>query len=150
MFVLSGLIGAIIGVCVALWINWNNRKVAEIERMLSVVYPIGFKSWWEPDQSNPSRIFHENASQLWGAYVALYAELPWWRRKGLRKAWQKCILPDYYDQIPADEPAKIFEKPPYETTSEASRRSAEFIRYLLELRHFSGVQYISRLWSKKC
>jgi hypothetical protein len=134
-YILSGLIGAIIGACVTIWINRTNRKVAAIEKMLSVVYPIGLKSWREPDEGNPSRIFDENYSELWGSYAALYAALPWWRRKGIKKAWQKYIMPDYYDQIPSDDPAKIFQGPFYETTGEARRRSAEFVRYLMELRN---------------
>ena len=93
-----------------IWINWANRKVAAIEKMLSLVYPIGFKSWWEPDQGNPNRIFHENYSQLWSAYAALRAALPWWKRKGLDKAWQKYMVIDYYVQIPEDEYSKIFQK----------------------------------------
>ena len=41
----SGVLGAIIGAYIAIKINRDNRKVAAIEHMLSLVYSIGFKSW---------------------------------------------------------------------------------------------------------
>jgi len=105
---ISGFIGAALGAYVAIRINSANRKVAAIEKMLSLVYPIGFKSWWQPDEGRPALIFHENYSELWGAYAALRAALPWWKRKGLEKAWQRYMVLDYYDQIPEGEYSKVF------------------------------------------
>ena len=129
----SGFIGAILGACVALRINSANRKVAAVERMLSLVYPIGFKSWWQPEEGKPALIFHKRYSELWGAYAALRAALPWWRRKGLDKAWHRYMVIDYYDQMP-DDGSKIFHKGTHKSREEAVQRSAEFVRYLVELR----------------
>ena len=130
----SGLVGTIIGVWIAGWINKSNRKVAAIERMLSLVYPIGFKSWWEPDGGRPAVIFHENYSELWGAYAALRAALPWWKRKQFDKAWQRYMVIDYYDQIPENEYSKVFQKGTHKSREEAVERSGELVRYLIELR----------------
>ena len=55
----SGILGAIIGSYITIKINRDNRKVAAVEHMLSLVYPIGFKSWWEPDEGRPALIFHD-------------------------------------------------------------------------------------------
>jgi hypothetical protein len=41
---MSGLIGALVGAWVAIAINRSNRKVEAIEKMLALVYLIGFKS----------------------------------------------------------------------------------------------------------
>lgn len=130
----SGFIGAIVGACVAILINSANRKVAAIEKMLSLVYPIGLKSWWEPQEGKPALIFHENYSELWSAYAALRAALPWWRRKGLDKAWQKYMVIDYYDQIPEDQYSKVFQKGTHKSREEAVERSGEFVSYLIKLR----------------
>lgn len=130
----SGFIGAIVGACVAILINSANRKVSAIEKMLSLVYPIGFKSWWKPEEGKPGLIFQENYSELWGAYAALRAALPWWRRKGLDRAWQRYMVIDYYDQIPEDQYSKVFQKGTHKSREEAVERSGEFVRYLIELR----------------
>jgi hypothetical protein len=131
----SGFIGAILGAAVALWISRANRRVAAVERMLSLVYPIGFKSWWQPEGGKPALIFHENYTELWAAYAALRAALPWWKRKGLDKAWQTyMMMVDYYDQIPDDEYHKVFQKGTHKSREEAVQRSGEFVRYLVQLR----------------
>ncbi len=102
--------------------------------MLALVYPIGFKSWWTPEEGKPALIFHENYSELWGAYAALRAALPWWKRKKLDKAWQRYMVIDYYDQIPEDEYSKVFQKGTHKSREEAVERSGEFVRYLIGLR----------------
>jgi hypothetical protein len=130
----SGVIGAILGAYVATWINRANRRVAAVERMLSLAYPIGFKSWWKPEEGKPALIFHEHYSELWGAYTALRAALPWWKRTGLDKAWQQYMVIKYYDQIPEDQYSKVFEKGTHRSREEAVEKSAEFVRYLIELR----------------
>lgn len=130
----SALIGATIGAYVAIHINRANRRIATTEKMLSLVYPIGFKSWWKPEEGKSALIFHENYSELWGAYAALRAALPWWKRKGLDKAWQRYMVIDYYDQIPDDELSKVFKKGTHKSREEAVEKSGEFIRYLIELR----------------
>jgi hypothetical protein len=130
----SGCVGAIVGGYVAIRINSGNRKVAAIEQMLSLVYPIGFKSWWQPDEGKPALIFHEHYSELWGAYAALRTALPWWKRKELDATWQKYMVIDYYDQIPNDQYSKVFQKGTHKTREEAVERSGEFVRYLIKLR----------------
>ena len=130
----SGFLGAILGGYIAIRINSGNRKVAAIEKMLSIVYPIGFKSWWQPEEGKPELIFHEHYSTLWAAYVALRTALPCWKRKNLDTAWQRYIAIDYYDQIPDDQQSKIFQKGCHKTREEAVERSGEFVRYLIELR----------------
>lgn len=130
----SGLIGTIVGVWMAGWINRSNRKVAAIERMVSLVYPIGFKSWWQPEPGKPALIFHENYSDLWGAYAALRAALPWWKRKGLDTAWKNYMVIGYYDTIPDSEYSKVFLKGTHNSREEAVEKSSEFIRYLVKLR----------------
>jgi hypothetical protein len=130
----SGFLGAILGSYVTIRINSGNRKVAAIEKMLSLVYPIGFKSWWQPEEGRPALIFHEHYSELWAAYTALRAALPWWKRKRLDAAWNKYMVIDYYDQIPDDEHSKVFQKGTHKTREEAVERSGEFVKYLIELR----------------
>lgn len=130
----SAFVGAIIGASVAIWINRANRRIAATEKMLALVYPIGFKSWWTPEEGKPALIFHENYSELWGAYAALRAALPWWKRKKLDKAWQRYMVIDYYDQIPEDEYSKVFQKGTHKSREEAVERSGEFVRYLIGLR----------------
>lgn len=131
---MSGVIGAILGASVTIWINYVNRKIAAVERMLSLVYPIGFKSWWNPDEGKPALIFHENYSELWGAYAALRTALPCWKRKGLDNAWQRYMAIDYYDQIPEDQDSKVFAKGTHGSRDEAVEKSAQFIRYLISFR----------------
>ena len=130
----SAFVGAIIGASVAIWINRANRRIAATEKLLALAYPIGFKSWWKPEEGKPALIFHENYSELWGAYAALRAALPWWKRKKLDKAWQRYMVIDYYDQIPEDEYSKVFQKGTHKSREEAVERSGEFVRYLIGLR----------------
>jgi hypothetical protein len=130
----SGFIGAILGAYVAIRINSANRKVAAVEKMLSLVYRLGFKSWWNPDQGKPAIIFHDNYPELWSAYAALRATLPFWKRKEFDKAWHSYMAIDYYDQISEDQHSKVFQKGTHRTKEEAVEKSAEFIRYLVTLR----------------
>lgn len=131
----SGFVGAILGAFVALGINSANRRIAATEKMLSLVYLIGFRSWSNPDEGRPGMIFHENYSELWNASAALRAALPWRKQKGFDKAWQKYMRIEYYDEIPEDQYSKIFQKGTHRSKEEAVERSAEFVRYLIRLRH---------------
>ena len=79
-------------------------------------------------------IFHEHYSELWGASAALRAALPWWKRSGFDKAWQRYMRIEYYDQIPNDQYYKIFQKGTHRSREEAVERSAQFILYLIKLR----------------
>ena len=127
----SGILGAIIGSYITIKINRDNRKVAAVEHMLSLVYPIGFKSWWEPDEGRPALIFHDKYTELWAAYAALRAALPCWKRKGIDAAWQKYMVINYYDQIPDEQYSKVFQKGTHKTREEAVERSGEFVNYLI-------------------
>ena len=130
----SGILGAIIGAYIAIKINRDNKKVAAIEHMLSLVYSIGFKSWWQPDKGRPGLIFHEHYPELWATYAALRTALPCWKRKRLDTAWQKYMVIDYYDQIPDEQYSKVFQKGTHKTRDEAVERSGEFVKYLIRLR----------------
>ena len=130
----SGFLGAILGAYVAIRINSGNRRTAAVEHMLFLVYSIGFKSWWQPVEGKPALIFHEHYSELWAAYAALRAALPFWKRKGLDAAWQRYMVIDYYDQIPNDQYSKVFQKGTHTTREEAVERSGEFVKYLVHLR----------------
>ena len=130
---LSGFAGAVIGVFGALYIDYRNRKVGDIQQMLALVYSIGFKSWWEGDDLRPGIIFHENYTELWTAYAALRASLPCYKRNELDTAWHKYMMINY-DQIPNGQISKIFLKGVPKTKAEAVERSVEFVSYLLKLR----------------
>ena len=43
------------------------------------------------------------------------------------------MVMEYYDQIPEDEYAKVFQKGTHPSREEAVKRSADFIRYLNQL-----------------
>ena len=130
----AGFLGALIGAYVTIRINSGNRKVAAVEQMLSLVYPLGFKSWWQPVQGKPALIFHDNYPQLWEAQASLRAALPWFKRKEFDQAWQKFMAIEYYDEIPNKQPSKVFQKGTYSTRDEAVQKSADFIFYLNGLR----------------
>ncbi|OGT72985.1 MAG: hypothetical protein A2W76_02785 [Gammaproteobacteria bacterium RIFCSPLOWO2_12_47_11] len=130
----SGFLGALVGAYVTIRINSGNRKVAAVEHMLALVYPLGFRSWWEPGQGKTALIFHENYPQLWEAQASLRAALPWFKRKELDSAWQKFMAIEYFNEIPNDQPSKIFQKGTYNTRDEAVQKSAEFLAYLNGLR----------------
>jgi len=102
--------------------------------MVALVYPLGFKSWWEPDPGKPALIFHELYPQLWEAQASLRAALPWCKRKVFDAAWQKFMAIEYFNDIPNDQLSKIFQKGTYKTRDEAVERSAEFLVYLNGLR----------------
>lgn len=130
----SGFLGALFGACAAIIINSGNRKVAAVENMLALVYPLGFKSWWDPEQEKPALIFHERYPQLWEAQASLRAALPWFKRKKFDTAWQRFMAIEYFDEIPNKQPSKIFHKGTYGTRDEAVQKSAEFLVYLNRLR----------------
>ena len=130
----SGLIGTIIGAYIAIRLSSRNRTIAAIERLLSLVYPIGFMSWHQPNEGKPALIFQEHYSELWAAYAALRPALPCWKRRRLDTAWQRYMVMEYYDQIPDGQPSKVFQKGTHKTRDEALERSAEFVRYLIKLR----------------
>lgn len=130
----SGIIGALLGAYVSIRINSSNRKVTAVERMLSLVHIIGFKSWWEPEKEKPAVIFHENYSELWSAYASLRSALPLWKRKGLDIAWTKYMVMDYYKDIPKEQVSRFFQKGTHKSRDEAVEKSGEFISYLTKLR----------------
>jgi len=132
---LSGLIGTVFGVSITVWMNYVNRKDAAITRMISLVYPIGFTSWWHGEEWKADSIFHEQYSELWGAYTALRSALPCWKRNELDKSWQKFMVMDhYYDKLPEEDISKIFQKGTHKTKDEAVQCSSKFVHYLIQLR----------------
>lgn len=130
----SGFLGALIGAYVAIRINAGNRKIEATENLVALVYPLGFKSWWEPDQGKPALIFHDCFPQLWEAQASLRAALPWFKRKEFDAAWQKFMAIEYFNDIPRDQLSRIFQKGTYTSRDEAVERSAEFLVYLNGLR----------------
>jgi hypothetical protein len=130
----SGFLGSLVGAYITIRINSSNRKVVAVENMLALVYPLGFKSWYEPDQGKPALIFHERYPQLWQAHASLRAALPFFKRKEFDAAWQKFMAIEYFDVIPNDQSSKIFQKGAYSTREESVQRSAEFLAYLNGLR----------------
>ena len=130
----SGFLGALIGAYVAIRINNGNRKISAVENMIALVYPLGFKSWWEPEQGKPAMIFHEQYPQLWKAQASLRAALPWFKRKEFDSKWQRFMAIEYFNEIPDEQLSKIFQKGTYNTRDEAVERSAEFLVYLNGLR----------------
>lgn len=130
----SGFLGALVGAYVTIRINSGNRKVAAVENMIAIVYPLGFKSWCQPEQGKPALIFHEHYPQLWEAQASLRAALPWLKRKKFDAAWQKFMAIEYFNEIPNDQSSKIFQKGTYTTRDEAVQKSAEFLAYLNSLR----------------
>lgn len=127
----SGFLGALIGACVAIRINYENRQISAVEDMIALVYPLGFESFWEPDQARPAMIFHEHYPQLWRAQASLRAALPWFKRKEFDTKWQRFMA---INEIPDDQWSKVFLKGTYTTRDEAVQRSAEFLEYLNGLR----------------
>ena len=130
----SGFLGALLGAYVTIRINSGNRKVAAVENMIALVYPLGFESWCEPLQGKPALIFHERYPQLWGAQASLRTALPCFKRRKFDAAWQKFMAIEYFNEIPNDQPSKIFQKGTYSTRDEAVQKSAEFLAYLNSLR----------------
>jgi hypothetical protein len=130
----SGFFGAVLGAYITTAINRSNRRVAAIERMLSLVYSIGRRCWSQPEGERPALVFEEHYSELWAAYSSLKAAMPWYRRKGLDRAWQRYMVMDhYYDHIPNGDFSKYFAKGTHKSRDEAVERSHHFIRYLLAL-----------------
>lgn len=130
----SGFLGSLVGAYVTIWINGSNKKVVAVENMLALVYPLGFKSWYEPDQGGPALVFHERYPQLWQAHASLRAALPCFKRKEFDSAWQKFMAIEYFDEIPNDQASKVFQKGTFSTRAESVQRSAEFLAYLNRLR----------------
>jgi hypothetical protein len=79
-------------------------------------------------------IFHDNYPLLWEAYAELRQSLPMWRRKSLDKAWHKYMCNEYYDEIPDDQPGKVFQKGTVKSRDEAVRVSGEFVSFLTRMR----------------
>jgi hypothetical protein len=131
---LSGLIGALIGASISFYVHYRSRLDAARQKLLGLVYRLGFQSWWNPESGKPALIFHDNYPALWEAYAELRRYLPVWRRKSLDKAWQKYMRIEYYDEIPDDEPWKVFQKGTVTSRDEAVRVSGEFVRFLTNMR----------------
>lgn len=130
----SGVLGALIGAFVAFRISSVSRRSSAIDEMIAAVYPLGFKSHWEPNSAAPALIFHEAYPDLWKARASLRRTLSRFKQRKFDGAWQKFMAIEYYEQIPSDEWSKIFFKGTYASKDEAIRRSAEFLKYLEELR----------------
>ena len=131
---LSGLLGALIGSYVTIKINSFNRKIAAVEKMLSIVYPLGYKSWWEPEDGKSTLIFHESYPRLWEAQASLRSSLSFHKRKKFDTAWKQFMAIEGFDEIPNTQPSKIFTKGVYNSRDEAVKRSADFVKYLNKLR----------------
>lgn len=131
---LSGLIGALIGAFITSYFYYRSRQDSARQKLLGLVYQLGFKSHWDPEPGRPALIFHEHYPRLWEAYADLRRSLPRWRRKSLDKAWQKYVKVEYYKDIPDDQISKVFFKGTVSTKEEAVRVSSEFVIFLSGMR----------------
>ena len=133
---ISGLLGALIGAGISVYIFHRSQFETARQKLLALVYQLGFESWYNPQEGKPGIIFHEHYRFLWVSYAELRQclLLPW-RRKSLDKAWQKYMQMDhYYDDIPDSEFQKIFAKGVHKTREEAVKASSEFVRFLTGMR----------------
>lgn len=131
---LSGLLGALVGAFVTLYVTREKQKRNAIDAMISLVFPIGFNAWWKEDNGKPALLIHDKYAELWGAYSALQASLPFWKTKQFDKAWHKFMAIDYYHDIPNDQPSKLFQKGTHDSRDEVVKNSSEFIQYVNTLR----------------
>lgn len=131
---LSGLIGALIGAFISFYIYRRNRRDAARQKLLTLVYRLGFESWWNPETGKPAIIFHDNYPSLWEAYEQLRHCLPIWKRKRLDQAWHKYMSNEYYDEIPDDQIGKVFQKGTFTTRDQAVKASQEFVSFLTRMR----------------
>ncbi len=131
---LSGLIRALIGAFITFYLYYRSRQDAARQKLLGLVYQLGFKSYWNPELGKPGIIFHDRYPSLWEAYADLRRSLPLWKGTTLDKAWHKYVKIDYYDDIPDDEISKVFSKGIPSTKEEAVRVSSEFVSFLSKMR----------------
>lgn len=132
---ISGLLGALIGAGISLYIYRRSQFETARQKLLALVYQLGFESWYNPQEGKPGNIFHEQYRFLWVLYteLRLCLLLPW-KRKRFDKAWQKYMRIDYYEEIPDDEISKIFSKGTHSSRDEAVRASSEFVSFLTKMR----------------
>ncbi len=132
---ISGLLGALIGAGISLYIYRRSQMETARQKLLALVYQLGFESWHNPQEGKPGIIFYEHYRVLWVLYTELRQclLLPW-KRKKFDKAWQKYMRIDYYDEIPDNEFYKIFSLGTHTSKEEAVRASSEFVSFLTKLR----------------
>jgi hypothetical protein len=132
---ISGLVGALIGAGISIYIYRRSQRDAAQQKLLAMVYRLGFESWYNPQEGKPGLIFHEHYNLLWSLYAELrQCILMPWNRKRLDKAWQKYMhMDNYYDEIPNSEFWKIFAKGTHTSKEEAVRASSEFVDFLRKI-----------------
>lgn len=130
-----GLLGALIGAGISLYIYRRSQMETARQKLLALVYQLGFESWHNPQEGKPGIIFHEHYRFLWVSYTELRQclLLPW-KRKRFDKAWHGYMRMDDYDEIPDDEFYKIFSKGTHTSKEEAVRASSEFVSFLTKMK----------------
>ena len=127
---LSGLLGALIGAFISLYLYRNSQRNAARQKLLGLVYQLGFQSYWNAGSNNWTLSIQEHYHQLWVLYTELRQWLFPWQRKRLDQAWHSYIRFPEYNDIPDTEFQKIYVKGTYSDNRDVTNACSEFVRFL--------------------
>ncbi len=86
---LSGLIGSLIGVLVTLIIYWDSRRTATKRAIKDRLLILSDHVWFTCTDSDVFKTWDASLNELWILFNAYYDYAPFWRRRRIRKAWEK-------------------------------------------------------------
>ena len=109
---LSGLIGSLLGVAATLVLYLASRRSSTKRALADRLIILRYDVWWDCTDADVFKIWDASLKELWILFNAYYEFAPLWRRRRVRKAWEKYKGVNHYilDHLPNVPDTKMFPK----------------------------------------
>lgn len=85
---LSGLIGALVGILSTFVLYWHDRYVTAKLVLTDRLYILFQDVFWSGSNLDIYKTWDASIRDLWNPYSTVLYFTPWFRRRSLRKAWE--------------------------------------------------------------
>jgi len=84
---LSGIIGAIIGVAATIVLYWHSRYISTKRALVDRLITLRYDVWYNCTDADIFKQWDTTLKEIWLLYNALFDFAPFWKRKSIAKAW---------------------------------------------------------------
>ncbi|MBI3379074.1 MAG: hypothetical protein HY035_11855 [Nitrospirae bacterium] len=108
----SGLVGTLFGVIATLAIYLHSRYTASRRALADRLIILRYDVWWNCTDTDVFKTWDASLKDIWILYNAYYDVAPLWRRRSIKKAWDKYKGVNHYilDHLPNVPDVKMFPK----------------------------------------
>ena len=86
---LSGIIGALIGVTATIVLYWHSRYISAKRALADKLIILRHDVWWNCNDSEIFKTWDASLKEIWLLYNAVFDFAPFWKKKHIQNGWEK-------------------------------------------------------------